>query len=218
MPLIQKYLSQNINKTLSYLLNSDEAIALGSAFHAASLSPLFRVRTYEINDIQPYQINFQLLPNKRVSSKFNILKKEHKLYKENDIFDSKKTVTVPREEDFDISLSYDKTEEEIGTFQIRKVKEKLEELKPDEEKLNKEKGYKKFINVIFKTNKLGMIEVESAQAIMEEHQNTEKKTKKQGSQGPDVGEDKKEVIVEKVTTTKALEVLFVPVLLYLTKK
>jgi heat shock protein 4 len=46
-------------KVLSTTLNQDEAIARGATFACAMLSPVFRVRDFQIHDIQPYPIKVQ---------------------------------------------------------------------------------------------------------------------------------------------------------------
>eukprot|EP00002_Diphylleia_rotans_P014938 TRINITY_DN289_c1_g1_i2.p1 TRINITY_DN289_c1_g1~~TRINITY_DN289_c1_g1_i2.p1 ORF type:complete len:636 (-),score=148.09 TRINITY_DN289_c1_g1_i2:1470-3377(-) len=58
VPAVQQRIIKFFGKDLSKSLNFDEAIARGCALQAAILSPLFKVRDFEINDINQYPINF----------------------------------------------------------------------------------------------------------------------------------------------------------------
>lgn len=49
-------------KTLSFTLNQDEAIARGATFACAMLSPIFRVRDFQIHDVNHYPIKVQWEP------------------------------------------------------------------------------------------------------------------------------------------------------------
>lgn len=56
IPLIKQRISEAMGKELSTTLNADEAVARGCALQCAILSPLFKVRDFEIHDIVPYDI------------------------------------------------------------------------------------------------------------------------------------------------------------------
>jgi len=58
VPAVQQLISKFFGKELSKSLNFDEAVARGCALQAAILSPLFKVRDFEINDVTQYPINF----------------------------------------------------------------------------------------------------------------------------------------------------------------
>eukprot|EP00002_Diphylleia_rotans_P018789 TRINITY_DN3635_c0_g1_i1.p1 TRINITY_DN3635_c0_g1~~TRINITY_DN3635_c0_g1_i1.p1 ORF type:complete len:746 (+),score=152.59 TRINITY_DN3635_c0_g1_i1:58-2295(+) len=57
VPLVQKLISSFFGKEVSKSLNFDEAIARGCALQAAILSPLFKVRNFEIYDMGLYPIS-----------------------------------------------------------------------------------------------------------------------------------------------------------------
>merc|ERR1711920_826135 len=44
-------------KDLSFTLNADESVARGCALQAAMLSPLYKVRDFQVNDKSPHAIN-----------------------------------------------------------------------------------------------------------------------------------------------------------------
>lgn len=56
VPAIKERVQAFFNKPLSFTLNQDEAIARGATFACASLSPVFRVREFAVQDITPYPI------------------------------------------------------------------------------------------------------------------------------------------------------------------
>lgn len=56
VPALKDRIQKFFNKTLSFTLNQDEAIARGCAFSCAILSPVFRVREFSIHDIASYPI------------------------------------------------------------------------------------------------------------------------------------------------------------------
>lgn len=59
IPAIKEKLSNFFGKQLSYTLNQDEAVARGATFACASLSPVFRVREFAVQDIINYPIKVQ---------------------------------------------------------------------------------------------------------------------------------------------------------------
>ena len=59
IPAIKEVIEQVFGKPPSTTLNQVEAVARGCALQAAILSPTFRVRDFEIIDIQPYPIRIQ---------------------------------------------------------------------------------------------------------------------------------------------------------------
>ncbi|KAG7095173.1 hypothetical protein E1B28_005952 [Marasmius oreades] len=50
------------NKTLSFTLNQDEAVARGATFSCAMLSPVFRVRDFHVSDVTHYPIKVHWTP------------------------------------------------------------------------------------------------------------------------------------------------------------
>ncbi|RKF55867.1 Heat shock protein hsp88 [Golovinomyces cichoracearum] len=57
VPALKERIQKFFNKTLSFTLNQDEAIARGCAFCCAILSPAFRVRDFAVLDIANYPID-----------------------------------------------------------------------------------------------------------------------------------------------------------------
>ncbi|KAF5205823.1 Heat shock protein [Thalictrum thalictroides] len=58
VPAIGKLLSSIFNKEPSRTLNASECVARGCALQCAMLSPIFRVREYEVQDSFPFSIGF----------------------------------------------------------------------------------------------------------------------------------------------------------------
>jgi heat shock protein 4 len=60
IPAIKERIQQFfVDKTLSFTLNQEEAVARGATFACASLSPVFRVREFAVHDINPYPVKVQ---------------------------------------------------------------------------------------------------------------------------------------------------------------
>ncbi|KAM5384997.1 hypothetical protein ACJA88_002844 [Fusarium oxysporum] len=58
VPALKERIQEFFGKPLSFTLNADEALARGSAFSCAILSPVFRVRDFSVQDIISYPIEF----------------------------------------------------------------------------------------------------------------------------------------------------------------
>lgn len=56
VPLLKEKIKNFFGKELSTTLNSDEAVAKGAAFQCAIISPVFRVREFEIKDVCPFDV------------------------------------------------------------------------------------------------------------------------------------------------------------------
>merc|ERR1712190_690599 len=50
-------------KTLSFTMNADESVARGCALQAAMLSPLYKVRDFQVVDCSPHTINIGWMGN-----------------------------------------------------------------------------------------------------------------------------------------------------------
>jgi hypoxia up-regulated 1 len=159
---IQKMLEQHVQKSLSYSLNGDEAIAIGAAYFAASLSAYYRVRTFEVNDIFPFQIDFTLAdkgkePDNKV---FTLFKKYEELK-------AKKSINIPRKDDFVLSLKYDGTNkpeysaQDIIEYTVTGVADAMKMF----EEISKDGKSK--VKVTFRVTESGTIELESATAILD---------------------------------------------------
>lgn len=154
IPVIQKMLKQHFKRDLQYSLNADEAIALGATFHAAELSPSFQVKKFEIFDLSPYQIEFSLSGNT----------KKHTLYQKSDSNVSPKIISIPREQDFDISL--ENQGKNFLKVSVQDVEKTMGELKPNTTE------FKKRSTLTFKLNNNGFVYLESAAATLEESGDT----------------------------------------------
>ncbi|WBW73289.1 heat shock protein Pss1 [Schizosaccharomyces osmophilus] len=62
VPSVKETVSNFFGKTLSFTLNQDEAVARGCALSCAILSPVFRVRDFNVHDITPYPVTFSWEP------------------------------------------------------------------------------------------------------------------------------------------------------------
>ena len=56
IPIIKDIITEVYGKPVSTTLNQDEAVARGCALQCAILSPTFRVRDFNLVDIQPFPI------------------------------------------------------------------------------------------------------------------------------------------------------------------
>lgn len=59
VPAVQKIIEDIFKKPASRTLNSKECISRGCALQCAMLSPIFKVRDFEVIDYQPYGVSFQ---------------------------------------------------------------------------------------------------------------------------------------------------------------
>jgi heat shock protein 4 len=62
IPVVTTAISNFLGKPVSYTCDSDESIARGATLQCAMLSPSFRVREFEVHDVQPYPILIQWGP------------------------------------------------------------------------------------------------------------------------------------------------------------
>ncbi|KAG2377675.1 hypothetical protein C9374_009191 [Naegleria lovaniensis] len=164
IPAVQDRISKFVGSklTLGYSLNADEAIAMGSSFYGAMLSPSFKVTAFKIVDIVPHKVDFLLSGNDKEMNLFN-----HK-----DEIDAKKTITVPRTDDFTITLKYAPEYLPSGfaaehatfaTYEITGVGKAMSNWTFEDER-----GKKKKVKATFKVNKFGLPELDSVNAILEE--------------------------------------------------
>ncbi|KAF0983425.1 hypothetical protein FDP41_010490 [Naegleria fowleri] len=164
IPAVQDRISKFVGSKLmvGYSLNADEAIAMGSSFYGAMLSPSFKVTAFKIFDTVPHKVDFLLSGNDKEINLFN-----HK-----DEIDAKKTITVPRTEDFTITLKYASeylpsgysTEHAaFATYEITGVTKAMSNWTFEDER-----GKKKKVKATFKVNKFGLVELDSVNAILEE--------------------------------------------------
>ena len=125
VPSIKDRISKFFNKTLSFTLNQDEAIARGCAFSCAILSPVFRVRDFSVHDIVSYPIEFTWEQSPDIPDEDTSLT----VFNKGNVMPSTKILTFYRKQPFDLEARYAKPEmlpgkinPWIGRFSVKGVK------------------------------------------------------------------------------------------------
>jgi len=113
------------NKTLSFTLNQDEAIARGCAFSCAILSPVFRVRDFSVHDIVTYPIEFTWEQSPEIPDEDTSLT----VFNRGNVMPSTKILTFYRKQPFDLEARYaqpdmlpGKIAPWVGRFSVKGVK------------------------------------------------------------------------------------------------
>ncbi|KAG9524501.1 putative heat shock protein Hsp88, partial [Aureobasidium melanogenum] len=125
VPALKAAIQDFFGKTLSFTLNADEAIARGSAFACAILSPVFRVRDFSIHDICNYPIEFTWEKSAEIPDEDTSLT----VFNRGNVMPSTKILTFYRKQAFDLEAKYAKPEmlpgkmnPWIGRFSVKGVK------------------------------------------------------------------------------------------------
>ncbi|CAF9925195.1 MAG: Heat shock protein hsp88 [Gomphillus americanus] len=125
VPALKDRISKFFNKPLSYTLNQDEAVARGSAFACAILSPAFRVRDFAVHDIVSYPIEFKWEKSPDIPDEDTNLT----VFNKGNTMPSTKILTFYRKQTFDLEAQYAKPEQLpgkttpwIGRFSVKGVK------------------------------------------------------------------------------------------------
>ena len=125
VPSVKERISKFFNKTLSFTLNQDEAIARGCAFSCAILSPVFRVRDFSVHDIVSYPIEFTWEQSPDIPDEDTSLT----VFNKGNVMPSTKILTFYRKQPFDLEARYAKPEllpgkvnPWIGRFSVKGVK------------------------------------------------------------------------------------------------
>ena len=125
VPALKERISKFFNKTLSFTLNQDEAVARGCAFSCAILSPVFRVRDFSIHDIVSYPIEFKWEKSPDIPDEDTALT----VFNKGNTMPSTKILTFYRKQPFDLEAQYVKPEllpgkinPWIGRFSVKGVK------------------------------------------------------------------------------------------------
>ncbi|SZF02134.1 unnamed protein product [Blumeria hordei] len=125
VPALKERIQKFFNKTLSFTLNQDEAIARGCAFSCAILSPVFRVRDFSIHDIVNYPIEFTWEKSPDIPDEDTSLT----VFNQGNLMPSTKILTFYRKEPFNLEAKYatpeklpGKTKPWIGNFSVKGVK------------------------------------------------------------------------------------------------
>jgi len=125
VPALKSAIQDFFGKQLSFTLNADEAIARGSAFACAILSPVFRVRDFSIHDICNYPIEFTWEKSAEIPDEDTSLT----VFNRGNVMPSTKILTFYRKQAFDLEAKYAKPEmlpgkmnPWIGRFSVKGVK------------------------------------------------------------------------------------------------
>ena len=125
VPSLKDRISKFFNKTLSFTLNQDEAVARGCAFSCAILSPVFRVRDFSIHDIVNYPIEFNWEQSPDIPDEDTSLT----VFNKGNVMPSTKILTFYRKQPFDLEARYAKPDmlpgkmnPWIGRFSVKGVK------------------------------------------------------------------------------------------------
>lgn len=125
LPALKERIQDFFGKPLSFTLNADEALARGSAFSCAILSPVFRVRDFAVQDIISYPIEFGWEKAPDIPDEDTSLT----VFNKGNIMPSTKILTFYRKQPFDLEARYAQPEELpgkvnpwIGRFSVKNVK------------------------------------------------------------------------------------------------
>lgn len=125
VPALKERIQEFFGKPLSFTLNADEALARGSAFSCAILSPVFRVRDFSVQDIISYPIEFGWEKAPDIPDEDTSLT----VFNKGNVMPSTKILTFYRKQPFDLEARYTQPEELpgktnpwIGRFSVKGVK------------------------------------------------------------------------------------------------
>ncbi|KAJ1673002.1 adenyl-nucleotide exchange factor sse1, partial [Spiromyces aspiralis] len=125
VPAVKRKLAEFFGRDLSYTLNQDEAVARGCALQCAILSPSFRVREFNVNDVSAYPIKFQWEPTGDTGPNDTSLG----VFSEFSSIPSTKLLTFYRKEPFTVETLYSNpqklppgTNSWISRFDVKDVK------------------------------------------------------------------------------------------------
>jgi len=172
VPKIQQILGEYLNgKEVSTHLNGDESMAMGAAFHAANLSASFKTRQIYMNDGYNFDIRVELrdidAPQTTGDEEVTGLNKQAVLFPTKTRFGSKKILAFDHNQDlkatFFATLTGETEESQIIKFEVTGLKEALESSKF----AGKDIGTPK-VNLHFRLNPLGFVELSKAEATIEE--------------------------------------------------
>lgn len=125
VPALKERIQSFFGKPLSFTMNADEAVARGSAFSCAILSPVFRVRDFSVQDIVSYPIEFGWEKAPDIPDEDTSLT----VFNKGNVLPSTKILTFYRKQPFDLEARYTnpdelpgKTNPWIGRFSVKGVK------------------------------------------------------------------------------------------------
>jgi heat shock protein 4 len=155
IPAISTKLESFFGKVAGRTMNASECVARGCALQGAMLSPLFRVREFEVQDSFPFPVSMAWTSDDGSA-------KEMELFERNNLVPSTKLMTFFKNNTFSLQASYVKgdllsadTEPSVGAFEVGP----FEAARDD--------GEKQKLKVKVRLNLNGLVSVESAQMIEE---------------------------------------------------
>lgn len=154
VPALYRIIEDFFKKTPSRTLNAKEVVSRGCALQCAMLSPVFKVREYEVVDAVPYTVVFSWDKDGEAV--------DQKMFERGSTYPVTKMLTFLRHEPFSISANYQEdaslpssTDRHIGTFQVGAFAVPTNEAKAK-------------LKVKVRYNLHGLVAVESVQSIEEE--------------------------------------------------
>jgi len=201
IPKVGEKILQESGKTqLQKTMNADEAFCFGAALYAASLSTAFRLRKFGVHDITSFPVSIDIDSlggaveedteegeEAKEAVESDAAKKNVKLFKIGHKIPAKRLLTFKRDEDLTFTVKYDgelppTVPVTIAKYNITGVKKAMDKY-PN--------GTKPKINVSFRLTRSGLVEVDKAEAAIEEMVEVEicetiKPPKKNGTNDTDV--------------------------------
>eukprot|EP00472_Partenskyella_glossopodia_P004458 CAMPEP_0197516462 /NCGR_PEP_ID=MMETSP1318-20131121/1333_1 /TAXON_ID=552666 /ORGANISM="Partenskyella glossopodia, Strain RCC365" /LENGTH=846 /DNA_ID=CAMNT_0043065217 /DNA_START=30 /DNA_END=2570 /DNA_ORIENTATION=+ len=186
IPCVKKAIKEFLGRDLSFHCDADESCAKGLVLQAAMLSPSFRTRNYQVEDISPYPIEVAWGP-----VGFETPEKDHKaaVFSKNNPVPSVKAISfTDRSEPFQLTASYMRPGEmppcptQIGRYIIKGFPKKFV-------------GEKIKVKVWMKLGLHGTVEVQSAaliETLPEEEEKTDMEVEKTADEASKKEEAKKE--------------------------
>ncbi|KAJ3679385.1 hypothetical protein LUZ60_017396 [Juncus effusus] len=157
VPIISRVLAGFFGRELSRTINASECVARGCALHCAMLSPVFKVRDYEVQDVYPFSIGFATEEGPVSTSSNN---NNNAIFKKGQAFPSVKILSFHKRSSFSLEAFYTDPSElpagastDIGSFEIGPFQSHSE---------------KSRVKVRVRLNLHGIVYVESATLIEED--------------------------------------------------
>jgi len=174
MPAIASRLQNYFGKVPGRTINASECVARGCALQGAMLSPLFRVREFEVQDSYPFPITVSWQSDDGSD-------KTMELFERNNLVPSTKLVTFFKSETFSVKASYSEsdilsksTEPVVGTYEIGPFPKAAD-------------GEKRKLKVKMRLNLNSLVSVESAQLVEEIEEEAEPEAEMKDAAAPAEG-------------------------------
>lgn len=167
-PKIIADLSAMLGREVDRTLNSDEAAAIGAAFYALSLSSLYRVRSFRVEEHIPFTISFRIAPSITNASE------SKRILAEKPTLGSRRSITLNRTDDFTVEL-FD-SNNLFGSIAVKGVKKALKKLGFFEPSIQHPNNTH-IVRIQLRFNESGFFDVEEASVIYRYAANVSTKTK-----------------------------------------